>query len=188
MRMGQLERGVADLRWYLARHPEDPVVHYQLGVAEQDAAELDRAIALKPDFAAAMSARGGLLYQQGKLEAALKDLEAAAKLSPDDALTLDRLGQTYSGLDRPRDAVRVLRRAAELAPTDSKTVLHLARALADAGLAEESKAAMERFKELGPASKGGVPAGLVDYLAMTPEEREGRLSGAGGEGVSRVSG
>ncbi len=172
VRMGQVERGVADLRWYRARHPEDPVAHYQLGVAEQDAAELDRAIALKPDFAAAMSARGGVLYQQGKLDAALKDLEAAAKLPPDDALTLDRLGQTYSGLDRPQDAVRVLRRAAELAPTDSKTVLHLARALADAGLAEESKAAMERFRQLGPATKGGVPAGLVDYLAMSPEQRK----------------
>jgi tetratricopeptide (TPR) repeat protein len=171
VRMGQVERGVADLRWYLLRHPDDAIVHYQLGVAEQDAAELDRAIALKPDFAAAMSARGGLLYQQGKLEAALKDLEAAAKLAPDDGLTLDRLGQTYSGLDRPQDAVRVLRRAAELAPGDSKTILHLSRALADAGLEEESKAAMERFKALGPATKGGIPAGLVDYLAMTPEER-----------------
>ncbi len=171
VRMGQLERGLEDLRWYLARHPDDPVVHYQLGVAEQDTAELDRAIALKPDFAAAMSARGGLSYQQGKLDAALKDLEAAAKLSAD-ALTLDRLGQTYSGLDRPKDAVVVLRRAAELAPNDSKVVMHLARALADAGLAEESKAAMERFRQLGPAAKGGLPAGLVEYLAMTPEQQK----------------
>jgi tetratricopeptide (TPR) repeat protein len=171
VRMGQVERGVADLRWYLERHPEDPIVHYQLGVAEQDTAELDRAIALKPDFAAAMSARGGLHYQQGKLDAALKDLEAAVKLNPD-ALTLDRLGQTYSGLERPADAVRVLRRAAELAPNDSKVVMHLARALGDAGLAEESKAAMERFKQLGPAAKGGLPAGLVDYLAMTPEQQK----------------
>ena len=171
VRMGQLERGLADLRWYLARHPDDPVVHYQLGVAEQDAAELDRAIALKPDFAAAMSARGGLSYQQGKLDAALTDLEAAAKLTPDDPLTLDRLGQTYSGLDRPKDAVPVLRRAAELSPNDSKVVMHLARALADAGLTKESKAAMERFKQLGPAAKGGLPAGLVEYLAMTPEQQ-----------------
>ena len=172
VRMGHVERGVADLRWYLAKHPDDPVAHFQLGVAEQDAARFDRAIALKPDFAAALSARGGLLYQQGKPEAALRDLEAAAKLTPDDALTLDRLGQTYSALDRPADAVRVLRRAAELAPNDSKTVLHLGRALADAGFAEESKAAMERFKQLGPATKGGVPAGLVEYLALTPEQQK----------------
>ena len=74
--MGQMERGLADLRWYVAKRPDDPVGHYQLGVAEQDAAEFDRALALKPDFAAALSARGGLSYQQGKPEAAVKDLEA----------------------------------------------------------------------------------------------------------------
>jgi len=49
--------------------------------------------------------------------------------------------------------------------------MHLARALADAGLTKESKAAMERFKQLGPAAKGGLPAGLVEYLAMTPEQQ-----------------
>jgi predicted Zn-dependent protease len=30
---------------------------------------------------------------------------------------------------------------------------------------------MERFRQLGPANKRGVPAGLVDYLALSPEER-----------------
>jgi tetratricopeptide (TPR) repeat protein len=172
VRMGEIGKGAADLRWYLAKHPDDPVAHFQLGIADQDAAELDRAIALKPDFAEAYSARGGLLYQQGKPELALKDLETAARLRPDDPLTLDRLGQVYAALDRPKDAVPVLRRAAELAPGDSKTALHLARALADAGLPTESKAAMERFRQLGPAAKSGVPAGLVDYLALTPEQRK----------------
>ena len=67
--------------------------------------------------------------------------------------------------------MRVLRRAAELAPNDSKTQLHLGRALGEAGLVNESKAAMERFRQLGPAAKGGVPGGLVDYLALSPEEQ-----------------
>jgi tetratricopeptide (TPR) repeat protein len=172
VRMGQVERGAEELKAYLAKHAEDAVGQFQLGVAEQDADRLGRAIALKPDFAAALSARGGLYYQQGKPELAVKDLEAAAKLAPDDPLTLDRLGQTYAALERPKDAVPVLRRAAERAPGDSKTQLHLARALADAGLDAESKAAMERFRQLGPAAKGGVPAGLVDYLAMSPEEQK----------------
>jgi Flp pilus assembly protein TadD len=168
----QMGRGTADLKAYAEKHPEDAVAQFELGVAEQDAARLDRAIAMKPDFAAALSARGGLSYQEGKPEAAVKDLEAAAKLAPDDPVTLDRLGQAYAALERPADAVRALRRAAELAPGDSKTQLHLARALGDAGLADESKAAMERFRQLGPAPKAGVPAGLVDYLAMTPEQQK----------------
>jgi tetratricopeptide (TPR) repeat protein len=172
VRMGQVERGSAELRAYLEKHGDDAVALFELGVAEQDVGRLDRAIALKPGFGPALSARGGLYYQQGKAELAVKDLEAAAKVAPDDPATLDPLGQTYAALDRTADAVRVLRRAAELAPNDSKTQLHLARALGDAGLAQESKAAMERFRQLGPAAKGGVPAGLVDYLAMSPEERK----------------
>jgi tetratricopeptide (TPR) repeat protein len=177
MRMGQVEAGVADLSWYVARHPDDPVGYYELGVAERETnpaqglAHLDKALALKPDFAAARSARGSVYYQLGKPEAAVKDLELAANLRPDDALTLDRLGQTYLALDRPADAVRVLRKAAELAPYDSKTQLHLARALADAGQVGESKAAMDRFRQLGPATKAGVPAGLVDFLSLTPEQQ-----------------
>lgn len=172
VRMGQVDRGAAALKEHLAVHPDDPIAQYQLGVAEQDVARLGRAIALKPGFAAALSARGGIYYQQGKFEDARRDLEAAVQLAPDDPLTLDRLGQTYASLDRPADAVRVLRRAAQLAPSDSKTQLHLARALSDAGLADESKAVMDRFRQLGPASKGGVPAGLVDYLALSPEDQK----------------
>ena len=151
--------------------------HYQLGVAQgqtdpvQCLAHLDRAVALKPDFAAALSARGSLYYQQGKPEAAVTDLESAAKLRPADATNLDRLGQTYLALDRPADAVGVLRRAAELEPAESRIQLHFARALADAGHPEESKVVMERFRALGPAAKNGLPAGLVEFLGLTPVQR-----------------
>jgi len=175
--MGHFEQGVADLRWFATRHPDDAVGHFELGAAEnkdnpaEALAEFDRALALKSDFAAAHSARGSLYYQMGKPEAALADLEAAASLRPDDAVSLDRLGQTYLSLDRAGDAARVLRKAAALTPDDSKTQLHLARALADAGEAAESKAAMERFRQLGPVVNKAVPGGLVDYLSLTPEQR-----------------
>src|ERR1035438_9758393 len=139
VRMGRLEQGLADLRWFVSHHPTDAVGHFALGVAENKdnpahaLTEFDRSLALQAGFAAAHAARGSLYYQMGKPEAALADLEAAAALRPDDAVSLDRLGQTYLALDRAADAVRVLRKAAALAPGDSKTQLHLARALADAG-------------------------------------------------------
>jgi tetratricopeptide (TPR) repeat protein len=177
IQMGKFEQGMPDLEWFVARHPEDAVGHFELGQAEskdepaKGLAHLDRALALKPDFAAAHAFRGSLYYQSGRFEAAVTDLEAAARLRPDDAVTLDRLGQTYSALERPADAVPVLRRAAELAPLDSKTILHFARALADAGQAGESKAAMDRFRQLGPATNKSVPGGLVDYLSLTPEQQ-----------------
>jgi tetratricopeptide (TPR) repeat protein len=183
VRMGQIKNGIADLNRFLARHPADAVGHYQIGVglSQTDAAQslthLDRAVALKPDFAAALSARGALYYQQGKPEAAVADLESAAKLRPDDATNLDRLGQTYLALDRPGDAVRVLRRAAEREPGESRIQLHFARALADAGQTAESGVVMDRFRQLGPAAKNGVPAGLVEYLGLSPAQRRADYRG-----------
>ncbi len=177
VRMGKLEEGIADLDWFASRHPDDAVGHYELAEAKRSVdisaalLQLDQALKLKPDYTQARAARGSIYYQEGKPESALPDLELVASNQPDDAANLDRLGQTYQALERPADAVRVLRRAAQLAPTDSATALHFARALADAGQAEESKVEMNRFRQLGPAQKKGVPAGLVDYLAMTPEQR-----------------
>lgn len=174
--MGRFEEGIAGLEWFLARHPGDAVGYYELALAhsttdpEQALKHLDKALALKPDFVEAHSARGSLYYRQGKPEAALADLEFAAARRPD-ALNQDRLGQTYLALDRPADAARVLRRAAELAPEDSTIQLHFGRALAEAGQTAESKAVMERFRQLGPPRKRAVPPGLVQYLSLTPEQQ-----------------
>ncbi len=177
VQMGQFEQGIADIKRFLERHPRDAEAYHELGLAEVDIdpeqalANLDKAIELQPDFPEARSNRGNLSYQQGRPEAALPDLEFAAKRKPDDAITLDRLGQTYLALDRPADAVRVLRRAAGLAPDDGRTLLHLGRALADAGEVEESKNVMERFRQMGPTKSPPVPAGLVDYLGLSPEQQ-----------------
>ena len=174
---GLFEQGLTEVQGFVARHPDDPVGHYELGAIQnkdnpaQALTEYDRAVALNPAFAAAHSERGSLHYQMGKPESAFADLEAAVALRPDDAVSLDRLGQTYLALDRTADALRVLSQAATLAPDDSKTQLHLARALADNGQAAESKAAMDRFRRLGPVVNRAVPGGLVDYLSLTPDQR-----------------
>ena len=176
-KMGRLEQGIADLEWFLARHPGDAPGHFELGQAERslDVAkalgQFDKALALDPGYVEALAARGSLYYQSGKPEAAVRDLELAVKLRPADAAGLDRLGQTYQALDRTSDAVHVLRRSAELAPGDSKTLLHFARALAVAGNTDESKAVMDRFRQLGPEKRTAVPVGFVDYLSLTPEQR-----------------
>ena len=174
---GLLEKGLPDLEWFAAKHPDDLLGHYELGQALRSADmaksldEFNRALALDANYVPARTARGGLYYQMGKPEEAVRDLEAAAALRPDDAANLDRLGQTYQALDRTADAVRVLRRAVELAPADSKTLLHFARALADAGSTDESKKVMDRFRRLGPEPNTGVRAGFVEYLSLTDAER-----------------
>ena len=50
----QFETGMADLEWYIKRHPDDPIGHYQLGLAQSTSdptkgiESLDKALALKP--------------------------------------------------------------------------------------------------------------------------------------------
>ena len=150
--IGQLDGGIADLRWYVARHPNEAEVYYELGIAESakdpttGLTSLNKAIALKPDFAAARSVRGALLYREGKPEAALPDLELAAAAESGIAMIQYRLGQVYLALDRLNDAIRFFRRAVEIAPNDYQAQFHLANALAEAGQTTESDVILERIR------------------------------------------
>jgi Flp pilus assembly protein TadD len=168
--------GIADLEWYVERHPNDATGLWELGVAqgvddpEKALATLNKAVAIEPEFVEARSARGALNYQQGRADAALSDLEFAASKQPNNPLVLDRLGQTYLLVDRVADALRVLRRAAELAPDNARTQLHVANALGVAGQTEESHKFMQRYKELGGGANV-MARGVMDYLSLTPEQQ-----------------
>jgi len=170
--VGQVDAGIADLRWYIGRHPGDADGYYELGIAEsarnpdEALANIDKTIALKPDFASALSVRGELYYRQGKPEKALPDLERAARLEPGSAMILGRLGEVYLALDRLDDALRVFHRAAELAPDNYQAQFHLANALAQAGQTRESDAIMQRIRKW-PVSSGTPSTGLLD--SATPE-------------------
>ncbi len=180
-RIALLDEALPDLRAYVARHPDDAVGYYELGLSEsvddpvKAISTLDRAIALKPDFVAVRAARGILLYSQNKPEGAVQDLEFAVKQLPADAperaAMLDRLGQTYIALNRLADAVPTLRKAALLAPNDSTMQLHLANALAEVGQTRESDALMEHFRQMSPGGRAKSVQGVVDYLIMTPDQQ-----------------
>ena len=174
-------RGIADLQWFARKHPDDPLGHYELGTAEaandpdSALAELNRALALKPELVAAHVARGILKYRQGDFTRALTDFAYAVKRNPKSAAFLDRLAETYLALNRPDDALPVLREASALAPRDSKILLHLGRALSGTGHADEANATLARFRELG-ADKSTLPhpTGLVDFLSLSPQEQQAR--------------
>lgn len=171
--IGKFDEGIADIEWFVDRHPNDAMGHYELGVAQSSAdptqgiANIDKALALKPDFPAARAVRGSLNYQQGKPELALPDLEAVAAGTRDSAV-LDRLGQTYVALNRIPDAIRVLRRAVDLPGAAPTVLLHLANALAEAGQTEESEALLARYKQARPTQG---PVDLMHFLSLSPAEQ-----------------
>ena len=175
------DAALADLKWFVQKHPKDATGHYELGTAEcssnseEAERELNRALALKPDLGAARFARGLLLYKRGKPELALADFEFAAQRDPHNPAVLNRLGETYMALNRTDDAVRVLRKAAEAAPADATIQLHYGRALSKAGQAQEAKRVFAHVRELGPGkSELPHPAGLVDFLSLSPAEQRAR--------------
>lgn len=165
--VNQREAGIAELRWYTGRHPDDAAGWYELAIGESSLdptagmPDFDRAIQLKPDFAAALSSRGALRYRDGKPERALPDLERAVKIDPANAMAQYRLGQVYQALDRLQDALVHYRRAAELAPNDYQAQFHLANALAEAGQTAESDRLLERIRNW-PARTSAPNPDLVD--------------------------
>ncbi|HVY94679.1 MAG TPA: tetratricopeptide repeat protein, partial [Bryobacteraceae bacterium] len=171
--IGKFDEGIADIQWFVDRHPNDPMGLFELGVAQsasdptQGIANIDKALAVKPDFLAARAVRGSLYYQQGKPELALPDLEAVASETRDSAV-LDRLGQTYVALNRIPDAIRVLRRAADLPGAAPTVLLHLANALAEAGQTDESEALLAKYKQARPTQG---PVDLMHFLSLSPAEQ-----------------
>ena len=165
--VNQREAGIAELHWYTERHPDDPDGWYELAIGESSLdptagmPDFNRAIQLKPDFAAALSSRGALRYRDGKPEDALPDLEHAVKIDPANAIAQYRLGQIYQALDRMKDALPHYRRAAELAPDDYQAQFHLANALAEAGQTAESDRLLERIRNW-PTRTSAPNPDLVD--------------------------
>lgn len=172
---------IADLRAYVQRHPADAVGHYELAIAlvtsdsEAAARQLNRALEIQSDFPAARMARGMIESRAGDLATALHDFQAAAEKNPRSAVILDHLGETELQLDRTQDALKALRRAQELDPQNSTVLLHLGRALARAGDEKSASEVLARYRELGgPKATRPHPAGLVDFLALSPEEQQKR--------------
>jgi tetratricopeptide (TPR) repeat protein len=174
---GREDIGIPKLKAFVHSHPDDVTARYEIAVAESStdpsdaAVQLEKALALQPDFGPARFARGALRCNQGEFAAALPDLEFAAAEYPDNALVLDRLGKTYIDLRQFANAEKVLSKAAEVAPRNATVLLHLSRAYSGDGRKNEARTALERFLALGPALANHVPpAGMADLLSLPPEQ------------------
>jgi tetratricopeptide (TPR) repeat protein len=180
-RAGNKDESIPDLSWYTARHPEDPVGHFQYGIAlsstdqVKSAAELTAAIQRKSDYIPALHARGALYQQQGDPVRALPDLEKVVKLEPENARALYHLGLVYRELERYPDAERVLRKAVQLTPDDGPSLMNLGYTLRDQGRTEEAQQFLARFQKLGETQKEQKPAGgLLDFISLSPEQQQQR--------------
>ena len=178
---GKFEEGLPKLREFVLRHPKDARGQYELGAGEaSDSPEkalvhLDEALKLDPKMFEARYTRAVLNFQNNRLDQSLADFEALRKIDPKNPKILDRQARIYLQQDRAEEAAPLLQQAAELAPHDRAILIHLSQALGKLGRTEELKAVLASFKEA--AASGGQPhahAGLLDFLALSPEQQDAR--------------
>jgi tetratricopeptide (TPR) repeat protein len=130
-----LEGATRNYQQYLAKKPDDAVVHYDLGClysalnrSDDAKAEYQRAIDLDPKMGAAYVNLGVALLATDPA-AAVVALEKAADLSPEDAHTKWVLGTALEASRKLPEAVEQFRAARKLDDTDIKIRLSLAHAL-----------------------------------------------------------
>jgi Cytochrome c biogenesis factor len=123
-------------------------VYTEQNAVDKAAAQLQEAVALRPDFAEAWSdlgqARKTLLDDAGALAAFAR----AVELSPDDAVAQYRLGAEYLHLAKIPQAIEHLRLAAKLNPEDQSALYSLQLALREDGQLEPARQVKEKLAEL----------------------------------------
>jgi len=137
------------LRAALKLAPNDPRLHYNLGVAykmQDDSAnaipELKSAEKLDPTGPEAPYALGMLYSQTGHLEEAAEELNASLQLRPENGEGWSTLGSVYNSLGKYPEAASALRQAVKRLPDQADPHLTLATVLAAEG--QQTEAAAER--------------------------------------------
>jgi tetratricopeptide (TPR) repeat protein len=118
------------------------------GETQKAAAQLEQAVAIRPNFAEAWSdlgqARRTLLDGGGALTA----FERAVRSNPEDSVAQYRLGAEYLRQDKPHAAVEHLQKAYQLNAADQSTLNSLQMALRQDGRTEEAAQIKQKLAEL----------------------------------------
>ncbi|MCK9461090.1 MAG: tetratricopeptide repeat protein [Proteobacteria bacterium] len=155
---GDYEKAATVFEALAKESPDDPALHYYLGLAKaglDDVAGAEaaykRAIELDATLLEARSNLGVLLLAKGDLEAARYELEACLDLDPEDADSHYNLGLALEASELLAEAEKEFARAAELAPDDPLPLMALAEA---ARRAKKLDAALGWYEKAASAAPG----------------------------------
>jgi protein O-GlcNAc transferase len=153
-----------DYRDYLAKKPDDAVVHYDLGYAytalqkpAEAKSEYEKAIALDPKMSPAYQNLGVTLIPTDPA-AAIEPLQRAAELMPEDARTKWLLGIALEATKKDALAIEQYQAAEKLDAKNVEIRNSLGFALLRTGRAGEAEAEFREALSLLPA---GQPAGAA---------------------------
>lgn len=181
-RAGRLDLAAVSYRRALTLKPT-PVWHFNLGnvladaaLFEQAVAAFRQAVALQPDYLAAIENLGTALQRLGQADAAVACHRQALALATSTALdasavpaVLDNLGNALMAAGQPEQALQHYRRAIAIAPAQGQARHNLARALRQLGRIDE---ALDQFRLVVARDPGNFAAhsdllfvqNFVDYL------------------------
>lgn len=117
-------------------------------------AELERAISLWPENAAAYAFLGYALLQLGQEGAAHAHLERSLALNPENGQAHHFLAMLYRRLGWPHAALEVLTQAYDLDPRDPAIAAEIAQAYVEAGAYAEAESWFEEAAHLAPTEPG----------------------------------
>jgi Flp pilus assembly protein TadD len=169
-----------DYQAYLAKKPDDAVVHYDLGYAytalqkPADAkSEYEKAIALDPQMASAYQNLGVTLITTDPA-AAIAPLQHAAELMPEDARTKWLLGIALEATKKDALAIEQYQAAAKLDAKNVEIRNSLGFALLRAGRTGDAEAAFREALSLQPAGAAADQAhkGLLQALLAEKKNDE----------------
>lgn len=176
---GKLREAEAPLLRAVEVIPEEPDVHFSLGVVyqrtgrpRQALAALRRAAELRPDFPATHLNLGVVFAQLGRLDEGIAALEEALRRNPDYPEALHDLGILLARSGRAAEATAVFERALALRPGAAETEHALAQLRAQQGAGDN---ALALLRQRLAAQPGSAPARTDLGIAYA---RLGRLSDA----------
>ena len=120
------------------------------GSLQDAAASFEKAIALDPEYAEALSNLGMVLIAQGKLKEAADNLQKAVSLAPSSAEFRNNLGVLLNREGRFDEAVAASEKAIDLRPDYVEAHNNLGTALMELGRFAEANAAFEKAIGIDP--------------------------------------
>ena len=148
-----LERGTALAR----RYPDDPLILNFLGAVnavagrlDEAAANLTKALKIRPGYAEAHNSLGNVLSELGKHQQALASYAKALRIKPDYAEAHNNLGNVLNGLGKHQQAIDCYSRALKLVPDYADAYYNLANTLAELGQFERAIACYSKALQLAP--------------------------------------
>lgn len=164
---GDYKTAVPILRGLLGKHPSEPAVLYNLGMALSDMGELDdatrllqRLVALQPRHARALTALGVAHARAGRTAEAIAALRKSLELDPDEGYSHRNLGGLLAKT-APAEALPHFKRAAELLPDDQASQYGYGLALFQSGKLDEADSILKQAVEMNPLTPAAEQARSV---------------------------